>query len=163
MALYQGIFLGFFKTFSEESVDQIIYRDDIANRHSFIYCSLACTQHWCPGVSGALSPVNHKGVQTLTYVLEALTYVLETLTYVPSSAAYKPLGNTAERDNAKQNTTGTGPKCRTTFHSGQLHFNNLKTTLGHPRAVSQTITAAAVEINKQQPDLTGHQFCPTFF
>ena len=33
----------FFETFKEGSVDHIIYRDYIANRRSFIYCSLACT------------------------------------------------------------------------------------------------------------------------
>ena len=31
---------GFFKTFLEGSMDHIIYRDYIANRRSFIYCSL---------------------------------------------------------------------------------------------------------------------------
>ena len=39
-------FWGIFKTFLEGSVDHIIYRDYIANRRSFIYCSLACT-HCC--------------------------------------------------------------------------------------------------------------------
>ena len=33
---------GIFKAFLEGSVDHIIYRDYIANRRSFIYCSLAC-------------------------------------------------------------------------------------------------------------------------
>ena len=36
---FLGIFL---KTFLEESVDLIIYRDYIVNRRFFIYCSLAC-------------------------------------------------------------------------------------------------------------------------
>ena len=34
---------GFFKTFLEGSVDHIIYRNDLVNRRSFIYCSLACS------------------------------------------------------------------------------------------------------------------------
>ena len=38
-------FLGdFLKTFLEESVDLIIYRDYIVNRRFFIYCSLACSR-----------------------------------------------------------------------------------------------------------------------
>ena len=41
--LYHGIFWGFLKTFLEWSVDHIIYRNYIANWHSFIYCSLACS------------------------------------------------------------------------------------------------------------------------
>ena len=43
---YRGIWGGggdFFETFLEGSVDHIIYRDFIANRRSFMYCSLACT------------------------------------------------------------------------------------------------------------------------
>ena len=40
------------KTFVEGSVDHIVYRDCIANRRSFIYCSLACRikkvmEEWC--------------------------------------------------------------------------------------------------------------------
>ena len=41
---YLGIFLGFFETFLEGSVDLIIYRDYIVIRRFFIYCSLACWQ-----------------------------------------------------------------------------------------------------------------------
>ena len=39
MVEYLGDFL---KTFLEEFVDLIIYRDYIVNRRFFIYCSLAC-------------------------------------------------------------------------------------------------------------------------
>ena len=38
---YRGICGGFFRTFLEGSVDRVIYRDYIVNRHFFIYCSLA--------------------------------------------------------------------------------------------------------------------------
>ena len=34
----------FFKTFFEGSVDRVIYRDYIVNRHFFIYCSLATVE-----------------------------------------------------------------------------------------------------------------------
>ena len=38
---YRRIYGRFFKTFLEESVDHVIYRDYIVNRHFFLYCSLA--------------------------------------------------------------------------------------------------------------------------
>ena len=37
------------KTFLEGSVDRIIYRDHMANRGSFIYFRLSCTQSASPG------------------------------------------------------------------------------------------------------------------
>ena len=40
-ALSWNFFGGFFKTFLEGSVDQVIYRDYVVNRRSFIDCSLA--------------------------------------------------------------------------------------------------------------------------
>ena len=36
------MFGGFFDTFSEGSVDRVIYRDYIVNLRAFIYCILAC-------------------------------------------------------------------------------------------------------------------------
>ena len=38
---YRGIFLGFFETFLEGSVDHVIHGDSIVNRRFFIYYSLA--------------------------------------------------------------------------------------------------------------------------
>ena len=47
---------GGFKIFLDGSVDHIIYRDYIAKRRSFIYCSLACG----PDVAAILWPFRAK-------------------------------------------------------------------------------------------------------
>ena len=47
-------FRGFFDTFSEGSVDLIIYRNYVVNRFSFIYCSLACCSARGPNMTATL-------------------------------------------------------------------------------------------------------------